>query len=74
MMGVWEALPVSGKQKCMAPFGSAAPSSCANVPIVVSLLDSSGVCDQCWRPEVNEEKEAMQLSAQKTIKPSLFVL
>lgn len=45
-------LPVPAKQKCMAPFSSVVPPASAKMTTVLRLLDSSWVCDQCWRPEV----------------------
>ena len=49
---ICEVLPVPAKQKCIALFSSVVPPSCAKMTSVLTLLDSSGVCDQSWRQEV----------------------
>lgn len=45
-------LPVPVQQKCVALFSSVVPPSCTKMPTVPTFLDTSGVCDQCWRPDV----------------------
>ena len=66
--GLW-VLPVPGKQKCKALFSSVVPPSCTEMPTVLTFLDSSGVGDQYWRPEVRwKERSTAALSTENYYK------